>query len=146
MAMAVAMGIGRFFYTPLLPLMQRQLHFGPDVAGLIASVNFIGYFLGSVSAAFIPRGPMRLLVFRVALVASILTTFATGLTESATFMARSSGNRRNCQRFRFFVRRSHRCRSAHRGWKIGVCRLAVWRRGCRHRAFGTASSGRQAAF
>jgi predicted MFS family arabinose efflux permease len=81
-AMAVAMGIGRFFYTPLLPLMQRQLHFGPDVAGLIASVNFIGYFLGSVSAAFIPRGPMRLLVFRVALVASILTTFATGLTES----------------------------------------------------------------
>jgi hypothetical protein len=30
------MGIGRFFYTKLLPLMERQLHFVADLAGLTA--------------------------------------------------------------------------------------------------------------
>jgi predicted MFS family arabinose efflux permease len=82
LALAVGMGIGRFFYTPLLPLMQRQAGFGPDVAGLIASVNFIGYFLGTLIATLIPKGRARLLVFRFAFIASIATTFATGLTES----------------------------------------------------------------
>ncbi|HEY4266162.1 MAG TPA: YbfB/YjiJ family MFS transporter [Micropepsaceae bacterium] len=82
--MAVAMGIGRFFYTPLLPIMQRQLRFGADIAGLIASVNFVGYLLGTVMAAFVPKGRTRLLVFRFALIASVATTFATGLTESVS--------------------------------------------------------------
>ena len=76
------MGIGRFFYTPLLPLMQREVGFGPDTAGLIASVNFVGYLLGTLAAVLVPKGRARLIVFRAALIASILTTFATGLTES----------------------------------------------------------------
>ena len=76
------MGIGRFFYTPLLPLMQREVGFGPDTAGLIASVNFLGYLLGTVAAVLVPKGRARLIAFRAALIASILTTFATGLTES----------------------------------------------------------------
>ncbi|HMI96197.1 MAG TPA: YbfB/YjiJ family MFS transporter [Micropepsaceae bacterium] len=78
----VAMGIGRFFYTPLLPLMQREVGFGPDTAGLIASVNFVGYLLGTLAAVLVPKGRARLVVFRAALIASIATTFATGLTES----------------------------------------------------------------
>ena len=76
------MGIGRFFYTPLLPLMQRGVGFGPDTAGLIASVNFVGYLLGTLAAVLVPKGRARLFVFRAALIASIATTFATGLTES----------------------------------------------------------------
>src|SRR5438045_5178853 len=75
------MGIGRFVYTPLLPLMQRETGFGPDTAGLIASVNFLGYLLGTVGAVLVPKGRTRLIVFRAALIASILSTFATGLTE-----------------------------------------------------------------
>ena len=82
LALAVGMGIGRFFYTPLLPLMQRSVGFGSDVAGLIASVNFVGYLLGALIAALVPKGRRRLLVFRLSLMASIATTFATGLTDS----------------------------------------------------------------
>jgi len=76
------MGIGRFFYTPLLPLMQRDVGFDSDVAGLIASVNFVGYLVGTLIAALIPKGRTRLFVFRFALITSIATTFATGLTDS----------------------------------------------------------------
>ena len=82
LALCVAMGIGRFFYTPLLPLMERDVGFGPDTAGLIASVNFVGYLLGTVAAVLVPKGRVRLIVFRGALIASVVTTFATGLTES----------------------------------------------------------------
>jgi predicted MFS family arabinose efflux permease len=82
LALAVGIGIGRFFYTPLLPLMQRSVGFGSDVAGLIASVNFVGYLLGALIAALVPKGRRRLLVFRLSLMASIATTFATGLTDS----------------------------------------------------------------
>ncbi|HEX3487591.1 MAG TPA: YbfB/YjiJ family MFS transporter [Micropepsaceae bacterium] len=82
LALAVGMGIGRFFYTPLLPLMQRDVGFGSGVAGLIASVNFVGYLLGTVIGALIPKGRTRVLVFRGSLIASIATTLATGLTDS----------------------------------------------------------------
>jgi predicted MFS family arabinose efflux permease len=53
-----------------------------DPQGLIASINFVGYLLGTVGAVLVPRGRARLVAFRGALIVSILTTFATGLTES----------------------------------------------------------------
>jgi len=82
LSFTVCMGIGRFYYTPLLPLMQMQVGFGSEVAGLIASVNFIGYLVGTLLAALVPKGSTRLLLFRVSLIASIATTMATGLTHS----------------------------------------------------------------
>lgn len=49
-AMACAVGIGRFIYTPILPPMAEALHLTKGEAGLIAAANFLGYLAGAVAA------------------------------------------------------------------------------------------------
>lgn len=81
LALAVAIGIGRFVYTPILPYMTTGLGLGKSEAGLIASANFLGYLLGALAAAWRPvPGDARLWLLG-ALAASAATTGAMGLTE-----------------------------------------------------------------
>ena len=58
-AMAAALGIGRFIYTPILPPMIEELGLGKGQAGLIAGANFTGYLAGALAAAS-PRLPGKL--------------------------------------------------------------------------------------
>ncbi|WP_429884999.1 YbfB/YjiJ family MFS transporter [Geoalkalibacter halelectricus] len=75
----IAMGVGRFAYTPLLPPMMEQYGFDADDAGLLASLNYLGYLVGAFAAGALCRvlGEGRLLVVGLAL--SVLSTAATGL-------------------------------------------------------------------
>ena len=87
-ALAVAMGIGRFAFTPILPMM---LHDGVvDLAGAswLASANYLGYMLGAVFCTLQPwlwarLGNPPLLAFsslvRVGLVATGVLTLAMAL-------------------------------------------------------------------
>ncbi len=81
-ALALAMGVGRFAYTPILPSMQQSAGFGSDMAGLLASLNHLGYFLGAFAAGAIPRGRARTLALRACLLASMITTAAMALAET----------------------------------------------------------------
>lgn len=84
-ALAAAMGIGRFVYTPILPFMVEGLGLSQAEAGVIASANFLGYLLGALAAAraSLPGGRRRW--FLAALAISGLTTAAMALEASVTF-------------------------------------------------------------
>lgn len=76
--LAVAMGIGRFVYTPILPAMQEALGLSGSAAGLIAAANFVGYLLGALFVALPGLPGSRRSWMLGALLASALTTGAMG--------------------------------------------------------------------
>ncbi len=79
-SLAIAMGVGRFAFTPLLPLMQDDGLLRVADGGVLASVHFLGYWLGALGASKLPGAPRTSL--RLSLVAVALSTLAMGLTES----------------------------------------------------------------
>lgn len=80
-ALAAAMGIGRFVYTPILPFMEGALGLTKPESGLIASANYLGYLLGALAAAKALLPGSRRSWFLWGLAASAATTAAMGLAE-----------------------------------------------------------------
>ncbi len=78
-ALAVAMGIGRFAFTPLLPMMQQDAGLSIERGGWLASANYAGYLLGALLAIRMRVAPA--VAVRAALVAIALGTLAMGLTD-----------------------------------------------------------------
>jgi len=71
--LAVVMGYGRFLFTATLPDIMSELSLTTTIAGWLASVNYMGYFLGSLIAMFVPhRLTWRALILGTLL--SIITT------------------------------------------------------------------------
>ncbi len=54
LALAVAMGIGRFAFTPLLPMMLNDGVIDLLGASWLASANYLGYLLGALLCTFQP--------------------------------------------------------------------------------------------
>ena len=81
-SLALAMGIGRFAFTPLLPMMRQDGLVNIADGGWLASVHFFGYWLGAVFAAKIPCSPRMML--RASLLAIGVATIGMGLTDDLT--------------------------------------------------------------
>lgn len=70
LSLAVAMGIGRFAFTPVLPLMVRDGLLDVASGGWLAAANYVGYFVGAILAARIRISAAVLAVASLAAIAS----------------------------------------------------------------------------
>src|SRR3546814_5601623 len=70
------MGIGRFVFTPLLPMMLRDHLIDLRQGGWLATANYVGYFVGAMMCTVI-RGYSRHAV-RQSLVAVVVLTALMG--------------------------------------------------------------------
>jgi predicted MFS family arabinose efflux permease len=76
-ALAAAMGIGRFAFTPILPMMQADAGLSVVQGGWLASANYLGYFAGALSIMAMRWSTAT--AVRVGLVAVGAATLAMGL-------------------------------------------------------------------
>jgi MFS family permease len=95
-ALAVAMGIGRFAFTPILPMMLHDGVVDLPRASLLASTNYLGYLLGALLCTFDPWLRRRLAIrsqaggpvlVRRGLAATALLTLAMALPWPAAWPA-----------------------------------------------------------
>ena len=87
---AVAMGIGRFAYTPLLVVMRTDAGLTVTLAGVLASANLAGYLAGALAAMLPALKTRRVTMIRFAALGVALLTAAmagpAGLWITARFL------------------------------------------------------------
>ena len=85
LSLAVAMGIGRFAFTPMLPLMIGAGQLDVGAGGWLAAANYAGYLLGAMTASRVPLSAGRLGI--AALLLTAILTAAMALPGSLVFWA-----------------------------------------------------------
>lgn len=83
----LCLGIARFAYTPLLPLMQQQQLLDDASGGILAAVNYLGYMTGALLAASISDLQLKDRLYRLGLLLAIASTIAMALTQNLTLWA-----------------------------------------------------------
>lgn len=88
-SLILVLGVARFSYTPLLPLMQAQAGLGVAEAGWLAAINYAGYLSGALIASLISDLALKDRLYRIGMVVAILSTVVMGLTTDVTVWALS---------------------------------------------------------
>lgn len=73
------MGVGRFAFTPLLPLMQADAGVSLTQGSWLAFANYLGYLVGALATVWLKFAPYRMV--RAGLVATGVLTLAVGLVH-----------------------------------------------------------------
>ncbi|WP_078651465.1 YbfB/YjiJ family MFS transporter [Streptomyces xylophagus] len=87
------MGVGRFVYTPILPLMHARAGLSTDAGAHLATANYVGYLLGALAGTLLPalvrsRAVLRgSLVLLVGTLAAMPTTDSTGVWIALRLLA-----------------------------------------------------------
>ncbi len=79
-ALAVAIGIGRFAFTPILPMMQADAGLSIRAGAWLASANYVGYLMGAITA--IAAGVRPRTAIRGALITIGVATLGMGLLHN----------------------------------------------------------------
>src|ERR1700729_2853753 len=80
-ALAAAMGVGRFVFTPVLPLMEAQAHLTSGGASTLATSNYLGYLVGALLGIALPRLSRARLALRLSGVVLVATLAVMPLTR-----------------------------------------------------------------
>ncbi|MFE2631800.1 YbfB/YjiJ family MFS transporter, partial [Streptomyces sp. NPDC059374] len=76
------MGVGRFVYTPILPLMHARAGLSAAAGANLATVNYAGYLVGALAGTFAPRLVRSSAVLRGCLLALVVSLAGMALTRS----------------------------------------------------------------
>ncbi|MFG2791752.1 YbfB/YjiJ family MFS transporter [Streptomyces sp. NPDC048419] len=82
-ALAAGMGVGRFVYTPILPLMHTQAGLSAGAGANLATANYAGYLVGALAGILAPALVRSRTVLRGSLLLLTTTLAAMPLTHSA---------------------------------------------------------------
>ncbi len=88
-SLILVLGVARFAYTPLLPLMQQQAGLGVAAAGWLAAINYAGYLSGALIASRISSLVLKDRLYRIGLVLAIVSTLVMGLSTNIVVWALS---------------------------------------------------------
>lgn len=81
-SLILMLGVARFAYTPLLPIMQEQAGVSDALGGWLATFNYIGYMSGALVAASISDLQLKDRLYRLGLLVAIITTAGMAVTEN----------------------------------------------------------------
>lgn len=76
LALAVAMGIGRFAFTPILPMMRADSGLSLVQGAQLASANYLGYLIGALSAMTLRMSATSAIKLTLAAVATLTAAMA----------------------------------------------------------------------
>lgn len=86
-SLILALGVARFSYTPLLPLMQKQAGLGVAEGGWLAAINYAGYLSGALVASLVSDLVLKDRLYRIGMVMAVLTTVMMGLATDPVLWA-----------------------------------------------------------
>ena len=86
-SLLLTLGVARFAYTPLLPLMQQQAGLGVAEAGWLAAINYAGYLSGALLAMLGGDLVFKDRLYRAGLVVAVASTAMMGLSNHFTVWA-----------------------------------------------------------
>lgn len=80
----IAIGFGRFIYTPILPNMQDDLDLSSTTMGIISSYNYFGYLIGSIIPIIWKFSNFRNMII-FSSIFSVITIYLMGFTADIKF-------------------------------------------------------------
>lgn len=86
-ALILTVGLARFAYTPMLPVMRAEAGLSALAGGWLATLNYMGYIAGALTAATISDLGRKFHLYRLGLVVAVASTTAMGLTDNVVLWA-----------------------------------------------------------
>jgi MFS family permease len=86
-SLILAMGIARFAYTPLLPVMMQEANLSHEGGGWLAAINYMGYLCGVLLASLIGDTVIKDRLYRWGMVVAVLSTALMGITTDFSIWA-----------------------------------------------------------